>query len=248
MEKDLFLPIKEYFESQGYVCDGEVKEIDLYMERDGEGAAVELKQDIDFRAVQQAALRQKLVETVYIGTFMPKDIRSHAYRDKLYLLKRLGIGLIAVSEKTGNVKVLNEPVVAELSAFQRRNKKKTRQLKKEFHRRKVKNNIGGVRGTKLVTGYREDALLVLDALLEIGGEGAPKKVADVSGIHKAREILYANYYGWFEPVTRGVYRATQAGYDALEEFEETVFVLKKAQEKTAKEKAAKEQIEKEKAE
>lgn len=227
MEKDLFLPIKEYFEAQGYVCDGEVKEIDLYMEKDGEGAAVELKQDIDFRAVQQAALRQKLTDTVYIGTFMPRDMRSHAYKDKLYLLKRLGIGLIAVSEKTGEVTVLNEPVVAELSAYQRRSKKKARQLKKEFHRRKVKNNIGGVHGTKLVTGYREDALLVLDALAELGGEGAPKNVAEICGIKKSRDILYANYYGWFESVQRGVYRVTQSGYDALEEFEETVYLLKR---------------------
>ena len=33
MEKDLFGPIKAYFEKLGYVCDGEVKDIDLYMER-----------------------------------------------------------------------------------------------------------------------------------------------------------------------------------------------------------------------
>ena len=33
MEKDLFKPIKEYFESYGYTCDGEVQDIDLYMEK-----------------------------------------------------------------------------------------------------------------------------------------------------------------------------------------------------------------------
>ena len=34
MEKDLFLPIKTYFEQFGYICDGEVNDIDLYMEKE----------------------------------------------------------------------------------------------------------------------------------------------------------------------------------------------------------------------
>ena len=59
MERDLFLPIKTYFENFGYVCDGEVKGIDLYMENGEKNVAVELKQTLDFKSVQQAALRQK---------------------------------------------------------------------------------------------------------------------------------------------------------------------------------------------
>ena len=61
MERDLFGPIKAYFEEQGYVCDGEVKDIDLFMQKDGHSVAVELKQKLDFRSIQQAALRQKIV-------------------------------------------------------------------------------------------------------------------------------------------------------------------------------------------
>ena len=99
MEKDLFLPIKAYFEAYGYTCDGEVQDIDLYMEKGDESVAVELKQELDFKAVQQAALRQKLTDTVYIGIFKPKDMGRRAFQDKLYLLKRLGIGLIVVSRR-----------------------------------------------------------------------------------------------------------------------------------------------------
>ena len=58
MEKDLFEPIKEYFSALGYSCDGEVNDIDMYMQKDGESVAVELKQSIDFKAIRQAALRQ----------------------------------------------------------------------------------------------------------------------------------------------------------------------------------------------
>lgn len=226
METDLFEPIKEYFEKQGFTCDGEVLDIDLYMEKGDEKAAVELKQELNFRVFQQAALRQKQVEMVYIGTFTPKNMRSHAFKDKLYLLKRLGIGLIVVSKKTGEVQIVSEPVVSELSAFQKRNTKKSETLSKEFNKRKTKNNTGGVHGKKLITSYREDALLVLDSLAELGGEEKNTVVRNSSGIKKTSEILRNNYYGWFEKVETGLYRITDKGYNALEEFEDTIFKLR----------------------
>ena len=60
MERDLFEPIKTFFEEQGYVCDGEVNDIDIFMQKEDDSVAVELKQTLDFRAIQQAALRQYL--------------------------------------------------------------------------------------------------------------------------------------------------------------------------------------------
>ena len=227
MEKDLFRPIKEYFEKQGFVCDGEVGDIDLYMERGDEKIAVELKTELNFRALQQAALRQKIVETVYIGTFTPKSMRSSAFRDKLYLLKRLGIGLIVVSKRSKEVGIASEPVVSELSEFQKRNSRKKKALTEEFKKRRTKNNIGGVRGKKLITSYREDALLVLDAVAELGGSAKTKEIRKLSGIDKATDIMYRNPYGWFERIGDGVYKATDSGYAALEEFEDTIYKLKR---------------------
>ena len=78
MEKDLFSPIKKHFEAQGFVCDGEVDGIDMYMEKDGVNVAVELKVSLDFRVVMQAALRQKLVPYVYIGTFRRRRRAAHS--------------------------------------------------------------------------------------------------------------------------------------------------------------------------
>lgn len=219
MEKDLFLPIKEYFEQEGYVGDGEVGDIDLYMEKGESALAVELKVTLDFRAVQQAALRQKIVDTVFIGTFKPKDMFSKAFKDKLYILKRLGIGLIVVSEKSGSVEIVSEPVVSELSSFQKRNKGKKVRVSAEFQKRKTRSNTGGVHGTKLITSYREDALRVLDALAELGGEASTKDIRTQSGVTDATKIMYANYYGWFENISPGHYRLLDKGYAALEEFE-----------------------------
>ena len=226
MERDLFEPIKSFFEELGYVCDGEVNDIDIFMQKEDGSVAVELKQTLDFRAIQQAALRQKIVETVYIGIFAPKDRFSRSFQDKLYLLKRLGIGLIAVTRRSRTVTILSEPMVSELSAFQARNKRKKKALENEFQKRRIKCNTGGVTGVKLMTRYREDALLVLNALFVHGGEAAPKDVKRLSFVEKSANILRDNHYGWFSHVKPGVYTITDAGYQALEEYEDTIKLLK----------------------
>lgn len=226
MEKDLFDPIKTYFEELGYVADGEVNDIDLYMEKEGESIAVELKTTLDFKSLQQAALRQKITDYVFIGIFRPKDLYSRSFKDKIYLLKRLGIGLIVVSKRTLAVEIISEPVVSELSAFQARNKGKKAALSKEFQKRKTKSNTGGVRGVKIITGYREDALLVLDALLELGGEATTTEIRNISGIPKAQSILYANHYGWFSHSGAGTYRVEEEGLKAVEEYEDVIRMLK----------------------
>lgn len=227
MEKDLFGPIKEYFKQYGYVCDGEVEDIDLYMEKEDKSVAVELKVRLDFKAVIQAALRQKITDIVFIGIYRPKDLFSRSFQNKIYLLKRLGIGLMVVSKRTGTVEIVSEPEVSELSMYQQRNGKKKESLEKEFRRRKVKSNTGGVHRTKLITGYREDALLVLDALMELGGKAPTKEIRELSRVEKTTSILYDNYYGWFEHEKKGVYSVREAGLHALEEFEETLAILKK---------------------
>lgn len=224
-EKDLFVPIKNYFELFGYICDGEVEDIDLYMEKGEECVAVELKQTLDFKAVQQAALRQKIVDHVFIGIFKPKDLNSGSFQDKIYLLKRLGIGLIVVSKRSKMVEVVSEPVVTELDVFKSRNKRYKRALSEEFQRRKTKSNTGGVTGTKLITSYREEALLVLDALLTLGGEASTKEIRALCQVPKTTQILYNNHYGWFKKKGKGIYEVTAVGIHAVEEFETTLRLL-----------------------
>lgn len=229
MEKDLFGPIKQYFESFGYVCDGEVLDIDLYMEKDDTRVAIELKQTLDFKSVLQAAKRQKLTDYVYIGIFKPKDYKHGNFQDKLYLLKRLGIGLIVVSKRSRLVEIVSEPVVTELSAFKQHNRQKQNALSAEFQHRKSRNNIGGVHGTKLITSYRESALLVLDALLELGGEASTANIRQISGVENSTSIMYANHYGWFNRGSKGIYSVSEEGLAAVEEFEEIIHILKKGQ-------------------
>lgn len=221
-EADLFEPIKEFFQKDGYTGDGEVGSIDLYMEKNGLSVAVELKKTLDLKAIEQAALDQKTCDLVYIGIYKPRDLFSRANKSKIYLLKRLGIGLILVSERTMTVELFSEPVVSELSNFQKRHKEKTAKLKKEFQERKIKENIGGVNKTKRMTSYKEDSLIVLYHLKNLGGQASPKILREQSGINKTTGILYDNYNGWFEHVGKGLYRISTKGESALKEYQEAV--------------------------
>ena len=224
-ESDLFDPIKEYFVQQGYTGDGEVSGIDLYLEKDGFSTAVELKKTLDFRSVQQAALDQRICDFVYIGIFRPRDLYSRAGKDKLYLLKRLGIGLVCVSPRTGTVDVVNDPVISEIGAFQKRHGSRAEAVRKEFKNRRIKANTGGVNKTRLMTAYREDSLMILHHLDLLGGQGTVKDIRECSGIARAGNIMYDNFYGWFENVSRGIYRVTDIGRKALDEYDETVSSL-----------------------
>ncbi len=228
-ESDLFLPIKRIFTEDGYQGDGEVAGIDLYLEKDGRSTAVELKKELDFRAIQQAALDQKTCDFVYIGIFRPKDLFSGRTQDKLYLLKRLGIGLICVSRRTGAAEILLDPVVSELSAFQVRHKGDTAAVRTEFKNRRVKNNTGGVNKTRLMTAYKEESLLILQALNSLGGQAGCRQVRELSGCAKSTDILYHNYHGWFENVSKGVYRISDKGFAALTEYAETLCRLLQTQ-------------------
>ena len=221
-ESDLFEPIKKYFTDMGYCGDGEVDRIDLYLEKDGLSTAVELKQTLDFRSIQQATIDQKTCDFVYIGIFRPRDLFSRSGKDKIYLLKRLGIGLICVSAKTGTVEVICDPVVSELSSFQKRSKEKTEEIKAEFRKRRIRSNPGGVNKTGLMTAYKEDALAVLSRLDQLGGESTCKSIRQLTGNPKTTGILYDNYYGWFENVSKGVYKITEKGHEALKDYQPAI--------------------------
>lgn len=221
-ESDLFEPIKKYFTDNGCSGDGEVEGIDLYLEKDGLSTAVELKKTLDFKAIQQAALDQRTCDFAYIGIFRPGNLNSKANRNKIYLLKRLGIGLICVSPRSGTVEVVCDPLVSELSAFQRNHRKERETVKAEFQNRRTRNNVGGVHQTRLLTAYREEALWILYCLDRMGGQGDCKRVRELTGNPKSTGILYKNYDGWFSSVARGVYGISEKGRTALEAYREVI--------------------------
>lgn len=226
LEKQLFKPIKELFEEDGFVVDGEVKTIDMVCIKDDVNVAIELKKDLNLKVITQAALRQKTMDIVYIGIYSPKSLFNKQFKEKLYLLKRLGIGLIIVAPKSLKASIYQVPVVTELKKYQSSNKTRRNQIIKEMSNRKLKTNVGGTNKTKIMTGYREDCLLILNAIKDFDCASG-KQIKELTNIANSTNIMYKNYYGWFEKVDKGLYKINDSGKIALSEYNNTIKILTK---------------------
>ncbi len=228
-EAELFIPIKTYFENQGYIVDGEVGDVDMLMSNGQHVLAVELKKDLNLKLLIQGAKRQKLFEDVYVAIWSPKNLMSKAFKDKVYVLNRLGIGLILVSKRAKRVNVYQEPKVHPVDNYRIRNKKRKTKLVEELASRKIRANVGGVTQKKILTAYKEDALLVLH---ELHKEGA-LKAADIkkrTGVERAYSIVYNNHYGWFTKEEKGIYTITDLGKEAYKENEDIIHTMKDMEE------------------
>jgi hypothetical protein len=121
----------------------------------------------------------------------------------LRLCRLLGVGLLAVTVKTGRVEVL-----AEASAYKPRpNVKQRARILKEHTRRRGDPAVGGSTRQPIMTAYRQRALDCADAMRE--GPRRPRDLKDLA--EDARAILARNVYGWFERVSPGWYRLTEVG-------------------------------------
>ena len=220
-EKDLYLPVKELFESLDFEVYGEVKTVDVVAQRDDLLIAIELKKDLNLHLIAQGAYRQRLTDHVYIVIPTPSSRvqRGSAFKDKVFLLRRLGIGLIYVtlSPKPHTARIILEPNLLDLKASQSRHKRRRVALKKEIAQRHSDYNVGGTRGS-IMTAYKEAAI----RLLIVFGDGAlhtNKELRETTGITKTTAILNKNYYGWFQPIRRGTYTISSKGMDALKKHE-----------------------------
>lgn len=216
-ETDLYPPVKAFLEAQGYSVKGEVDGCDLVAVRGDEPLViVELKAGFSLALVFQGIARQHLAENVYLAV-PPFSRRAARGKDALALCRRLGLGLLAVRlEPTPYVEALLDP--AEYRPRKRR--QGLARLLREFQRRVGDPNQGGSSQRKIVTAYRQDALRC--ALhLHRNGPAKAAVVARSTGVAKARAIMYADHYGWFERpagTTAGIYGVTPRGRAALEEY------------------------------
>lgn len=223
-EQDLYLPVKILFESMNYQVHAEVNSVDVVAKQGQTVVAIELKKDFSLQLIAQGAKRHKLTDFVYIAIPKPttKVIRGSIFQDKLFLLKRLGLGLIIVdvSKKTFVAKIYQEPVLTDIKTTQSRNKKRRSALLKEIRERHGDYNIGGTRG-KIITAYREKSLRILHCLRD-GDPHETKEVRQVTDNNKATTILYNNHYNWFRNVSKGIYQISDTGKAALIEYEKII--------------------------
>lgn len=225
-EKDLYKPVKEYFEGMGYTVKSEVKGCDVVAVQDEELVIIELKLSLNLEVILQAIERQKMTEKVYIAVPVPKKYFSKKFKSTCTMLKRLEIGLLLVYIKKdiSYVRVEHESKSYNASVITRAGSRKKKRLSEEFNKRHGDNNTGGVNRQKLVTAYREDALLIA-GLMKIHGPMSAKRLKALGACDNAYRIVYINFYGWFKKEAKGIYSLTEEGLTETENFSDLINVL-----------------------
>jgi hypothetical protein len=223
-EVDLYGPIKQFLESQGYAVKGEIGACDIVAVRGDEGpVVVELKERLNLALLLQAVDRLRVSDAVYVAFRIGKG-HSASWRSRrkqvTSLLRRLGLGLLTVSASGSVVAVLDPaPYRPRLDTGCH-----TRLLR-EFAERVGDPETGGSTSRQRLTAYRQDAVrcareLTNERVLKVS---VIRERAEVS---RAGPILRDNHYGWFERVKTGHYELSPSGRrdmirwsDALESLE-----------------------------
>lgn len=210
LEKDLYMPLDEYFTALGYKVNGEINGCDLVAELDGHLIVVETKLALNLELILQGAERQKMADQVYIAYLKPRSFKqTQRIKRIINLLKRLEMGLILVNPDSGNrpVEILLEAKPYDRDKARSRYKNRKEQVIHELHKRETKT-IGGGTGAKIMTGYREDAIKIAKCIENSGTLSIKEMDVLLDGIvdgKRIRSILTKNFYGWFIRVKRGIY-------------------------------------------
>lgn len=209
-EIDLYSPVKEFLEGQGYEVKGEIHECDVMAVRGSEEPlVVELKLAFSLDVLLQAVNRLSISSIVYIG--IPSTCKAFRKRRRriIKLLRMLGLGLllILVNSKRSRVEVVLDP-----GEYRPRihSKRKTKLLG-EFEKRRGDPMRGGSgRRLKMMTAYRQKAIRIGQYLVENGPTKA-SVIAHALEETEVRPILYRNVYGWFDRLGEGVYGISPRG-------------------------------------
>lgn len=209
LETDLFAPIKNYFEGLGFRVNAEVKSCDVTASKDSLLIAIELKTSFNMTVLLQALDRQKAADKVYIAVPMGAKIVEGKRRDLRHICERLNIGLILVG--IAAVEVLCEPD----PPTKLKNNIKKRSVLKEIENRKFDTNIGGSTRKKLMTAFRERNILIAYNLLRHGQEKPSALIKLYNCPSDTRQILYSNFYGWYNRLGGGFYELSEKGQAEL---------------------------------
>lgn len=219
-ETDLYAPVCRYLKQQGYEVKAEVKHCDVVAMRAEEPPLiVELKTRLNLELILQAADRLRLSEQVYIAFPASAPLWRRHWRRVRDLCRRLGVGIITLSDKSLQLKVRLDPAPYR----PRGSRKNQHRLLVEFEHRVGDNNIGGSTRQKIMTAYRQDALRCATALAD--GTRQLAEIREQTTLSRAGSILQKDHYGWFERVQRGHYQLTPKGQLALQEYADMITQL-----------------------
>lgn len=209
-ETRLYAAVKSFLAAQGFAAKGEVCGCDVVAVRPGEPPILvicELKLGFNLELLLQAADRMAAADAVWLA--VPQTRRGRD-RDRrvVRLCRLLGLGLLTVGGD-GAVAVLADPAPYR----PRPNTGRRTRLLREHTARRGDPTPGGSVGRSIMTAYRQRALLCAGAMRD--GPATTRALSLVAA--DGPRIAGRNVYGWFERVTRGSYRLSEAGWRALAE-------------------------------
>lgn len=217
-EYELFEPIRKMFDDLGYKVNAEVKDCDITAVKDDEFIIIELKRNLSVALLSQGLNRQKTGADVYIAIPKPKKYSPKKYRDIFYVIKKLELGLIFVNllenRSYAEIVFYPEPFMPKQKNYRKKNK-----ILNEINGRTVDKNIGGVTGRKIATAYTEKCIH-LACILKHFGPMSPSQSKKLGACDNAGTILYNNQYGWFEKVSKGIYKLSKKGENEIEYYPE----------------------------
>lgn len=237
-ESDLYEPIRLYLKRLGYKVQAEVNHCDITAMKDDELIIVELKLNFGVDLLVQAIDRQSITDSVYVALPGPISLkRKGVWQKRIRLLKQLEVGLITVNFGIGKpvVEIFAHP----LPFKRRKNAHKKRAVLKELEGRSVSHNKAGVTRKKLLTAYRENAVLIACWLKE-RGPSSPKDLRALNTGPKTASILYVNHYKWFIRIGHGVYELSPKGEEELYDYPKLLKNIEKVIKKEVKRLANKE--------
>ena len=218
LETDLYPPVRDHLLQQGFAVDSEARHCDVVAVKEHDGdttiVIVELKTSPNLKLLIQATDRQRLTREVLIAVPEPTRVNNH-WRGIERLLRQLGLGLILVKQTPLGMSAYRKIKPAYAGAI---DPKARAGLQEELAGRSMIFNKGGSTGTKILTAYKETAIIIAAILNHLGPQSV-KTLKQFSG-DKTQGILQHNHYGWFQRVSRGIYGLTPAGQEALREFSE----------------------------
>lgn len=209
-ESEMFVYIKNYFQKKNYEVYGEVKNCDVVCIKKDNIVVVEMKKDLTIKLITQGIDRQKITEHVYICYRKPKKFTLKKRRETITLCKRLGLGIILVNIEEDEIKTILEPSIKRIV-----NKNKRNEIKKEIEGIKVNINQGGTNKVKKNTAFREKNILISCALELEGSSSSKDLIKKFSCPQNTNRIMYYNIYGWYEKVSRGIYKLSKKGFEEL---------------------------------
>ncbi len=208
-ETDLYQPVKEYLEKQGYTVKGEIQDCDVVAVKDDVMLIVELKTAINLTLLLQAVDRKDLTDDVYIAVPNAGTILKKQYTHVIKMLRLLGIGLLLVEPSGKRVDAALDPCEYKP---RKRQKRKAKLLKEHVDLVGDPNTGGSQKIPGRMTAYRQKALTVARYLIDNGATKA-SVIKNALNEPKARDILYRNVYGWFEMNGKGIYSISPRGTD-----------------------------------